>query len=84
MSVDPEKVQISINLIEPQEGDLLHVKVGGDLEDGQGPWIPGPSELEEVRKAFDRTLPEGVRLIVTHPYVDSNLIRSAPYGTHRS
>lgn len=37
-----------------------------DLGDGQGPWIPGPDELEAVRDEIDLALMSDFRLIVHH------------------
>ena len=37
-----------------------------DLGDGQGPWIPGPEEIENVRDEMDIALSSDFRLIVHH------------------
>lgn len=37
-----------------------------DLGDGQGPWIPGPEELDNVRDEMDIALSSDFRLIVHH------------------
>lgn len=37
-----------------------------DLGDGQGPWIPGPEELDSVRDDIDIALSSDFRLIVHH------------------
>lgn len=37
-----------------------------DLGDGQGPWIPGPDELDAVRDDIDIALSSDFRLIVHH------------------
>jgi hypothetical protein len=37
-----------------------------DLGDGQGPWIPGPEDLENVRDEMDIALSSDFRLIVHH------------------
>lgn len=37
-----------------------------DLGDGQGPWIPGPEEIESVRDEMDIALSSDFRLIVHH------------------
>jgi hypothetical protein len=37
-----------------------------DLGDGQGPWVPGPEELEAVRDDIDLALSSDFRLIVHH------------------
>jgi hypothetical protein len=37
-----------------------------DLGDGQGPWIPGPEEIEAVRDDVDLALSSDFRLIVHH------------------
>lgn len=46
---------------------LILAKLGiMDLGDNQGPWIPGPEELEAVRDDFDMALASDFRLIVHH------------------
>lgn len=46
---------------------LILAKLGiVDIGDGQGPWIPGPEELESVRDDFDMALASDFRLMVHH------------------
>lgn len=46
---------------------LILAKLGADdLGDGQGPWIPGPEELEAFRDDMDLALSSDFRLLVHH------------------
>jgi hypothetical protein len=46
---------------------LILAKLGAtDLGDGQGPWIPGPSELEQFRDDLDVALSSDFRVLVHH------------------
>jgi hypothetical protein len=46
---------------------LILAKLGiMDLGDGQGPWIPGPDEIDSVRDDFDIALSSDFRLLVHH------------------
>jgi hypothetical protein len=46
---------------------LILAKLGiMDLGDGQGPWIPGPEEIDSVRDDFDIALSSDFRLMVHH------------------
>lgn len=46
---------------------MILAKLGvQDLGDGQGPWIPGPAELEEFRDEMDIALASDFRLMVHH------------------
>jgi hypothetical protein len=46
---------------------LILAKLGAtDLGDGQGPWIPGPEELEQFRDDMDVALSSDFRLLVHH------------------
>lgn len=46
---------------------LILAKLGAtDLGDGQGPWIPGPSELEQFRDDLDIALSSDFRVLVHH------------------
>lgn len=57
----------SVALLKLEPGDILHVKVGvNDLGDGQGPWIPGPEEIQEARDLFADIVPKGVVVVATH------------------
>lgn len=48
-------------------GDILHVRLGyADLGDGQGPWVPSPTEILEARDDWEAVVPEGVKVIITH------------------
>lgn len=46
---------------------LILAKLGAtDLGDGQGPWIPGPDDLEQFRDDMDIALSSDFRLLVHH------------------
>lgn len=46
---------------------LILAKLGAtDLGDGQGPWIPGPEDLEQFRDDMDVALSSDFRLLVHH------------------
>jgi hypothetical protein len=46
---------------------LILAKLGAtDLGDGQGPWIPGPEDLEAFRDDMDMALSSDFRLLVHH------------------
>lgn len=46
---------------------LILAKLGAtDLGDGQGPWIPGPEDLEQFRDDMDLALSSDFRLLVHH------------------
>lgn len=46
---------------------LILAKLGiQDLGDNQGPWIPGPEEIDSVRDDFDLALSSDFRLMVHH------------------
>jgi hypothetical protein len=46
---------------------LILAKLGAtDLGDGQGPWIPGPEDLEQFRDDMDMALSSDFRLLVHH------------------
>jgi hypothetical protein len=46
---------------------LILAKLGAtDLGDGQGPWIPGPDDLEQFRDDMDMALSSDFRLLVHH------------------
>jgi hypothetical protein len=46
---------------------LILAKLGAtDLGDGQGPWIPGPEDLESFRDDMDMALSSDFRLLVHH------------------
>lgn len=50
---------------------LILAKLGAtDLGDGQGPWIPGPMELEQFRDDLDIALSSDFRLLVHHFALD--------------
>lgn len=50
---------------------LILAKLGAtDLGDGQGPWIPGPSELEQFRDDLDIALSSDFRVLVHHFALD--------------
>ena len=50
---------------------LILAKLGAtDLGDGQGPWIPGPEELEQFRDDMDLALSSDFRLLVHHFALD--------------
>lgn len=58
-----------------EDGDILHIKVGGELGDGQPPYIPDPCELDNQKAYWEKLVPDNVRVIVTHHLVDANVIR---------
>lgn len=50
---------------------MILAKLGiQDLGDGQGPWIPGPEDIESVRDDFDLALSSDFRLMVHHFGID--------------
>lgn len=50
---------------------LILAKLGTqDLGDNQGPWIPGPAELEQLRDDLDVALASDFRLLVHHFALD--------------
>lgn len=54
---------------------LILAKLGiMDLGDNQGPWIPGPEEIEAVRDDFDMALASDFRLIVHHFGLEVNSV----------
>jgi hypothetical protein len=66
--IHEEKLMASQDAIaERLYSPLILAKLGiMDLGDGQGPWVPGPEELEAVRDDFDMALASDFRLIVHH------------------
>lgn len=52
------------------EGDILLVKLGGDLNDGLPPWIPNSDDIDYTAKTFKAAVPDGVKVLVHHQLVD--------------
>jgi hypothetical protein len=50
---------------------VVHVKVGGQFDDGQPPWIPGGPELENVRNEWQEALGDEYVVIATHSFVEA-------------
>jgi NADPH:quinone reductase-like Zn-dependent oxidoreductase len=74
-----DEVLVDIQRINVKPGDVLHVKVG--IEDVGGfPWIPGPEEIESVKRELEAHLPDGVTAYVTHQGVDIDTIVSPENG----
>lgn len=74
--VDQVRIE-TVQKLELRPGDVLHITVGGDVGDGYPPWIPSPTELDQVREGWRKLLPEGVKAIVTHYLVNTTIVREA-------
>jgi len=72
MLIHEEKLLASQDAIaERLYSPLILAKLGAtDLGDGQGPWIPGPGELEQFRDDMDIALSSDFRLLVHHFALD--------------
>lgn len=46
--------------------NLVHVKLGGELGDGQPPFIPGPDDLERARSEWQEALGDRYLVVATH------------------
>lgn len=70
--IHEEKLMASQDAIaERLYSPLILAKLGAtDLGDGQGPWIPGPTELEQFRDDLDIALSSDFRLLVHHFALD--------------
>lgn len=66
--IHEEKLMASQDAIaERLYSPLILAKLGAtDLGDGQGPWIPGPDDLEQFRDDMDLALSSDFRLLVHH------------------
>lgn len=78
--MDPAALRIeTVRKLDLQPGDVIHVSVGGDLEDGAGhkvTWVPSPEELAHCALLWDQFLPDDVRAIVTNHLVEETIIQS--------
>lgn len=63
-------------MINLKAGDILHVKVGGEVGDGQ-PWIPDPQQIDDYQKAFSDNVPDGVSVVVTNHLVELTVLTRA-------
>lgn len=50
---------------------LVHVRVGGDLGDGQPPFVGSPEECESYRAEFQEALGEEYVVVATHHMVEA-------------
>jgi hypothetical protein len=61
--------------VELREGDILHIKMGiMDMGGGLPPWIPGSDEMAGTRGLWQSIVPEGVKVVVSHFGVDTQVI----------
>lgn len=62
-----------------KRGDILHIKAGiSSLDMGKGmpPWLPGDNEIEDIQKDWEAIVPEGVKVIVSHFGVHTEIIKA--------
>jgi hypothetical protein len=61
-----------------QPGDILHIKVGGDLKMDHDTvtWVPTIEELEAFAVLWHGVLPDDVGAVVTHHLVDEEIVQS--------
>ena len=64
-----------IRKLELKPRDVLQIVLGGDVGDGGMPWIPAPEDIDQARVEWEKVIPEGVNLIVTHFLVEPTIIR---------
>lgn len=55
-----------MEVIELKPGDILHVTLGGDLGDDAPFYVPTVNDFEEAQQRWERAVPDGVKVIVTH------------------
>lgn len=66
---DKKTIGLEIRKINVKPGDVLHIKVGGDIGYGM-PYIPTPEDLETIKTEVEKHLPEGVTAYVTYHLVE--------------
>ena len=72
----------TVTKLQIEPGDILHVKLGGEIGDGQPPWIPTPEDVQHCYDLWAQVLPTGTGLVVTHHLVDDTVIQKAQRVTH--
>lgn len=70
VSIDKANIELEIREINVRPGDVLHIKVGGDIGCDMPPYIPTPEDLEAIKAEVENHLPEGVTAYVTHHLVE--------------
>lgn len=68
----------TISKLEVSENNVLHVKLGGNINDGQLDWIPGPKEIEAARDEWQQVVDNlglNVKVIVTHHLTELKVIK---------
>lgn len=58
-----------------EPGDILFLRMGLDMGDGQPPWLPGTGELENAEEAFRKVVPQGVKVVAFHAGIDAEIIK---------
>lgn len=77
IEVRPEVIQVTLRKLDLKAGDILHVSVGiQDLGDGQGPWIPGPDDIEEAQVFWKEIVGPDVKVATTHFGIVPEVVRA--------
>lgn len=75
---EPTVLIETVSKLELKDGDILHVKLGGDVEDTV--WIPDPDDIEFWAKEWRHAVEAAglaVVVIVTHHLANAEVIRDA-------
>lgn len=77
---EPKVLIETVSKLELKDGDILHIKVGGDLGDDQPPWIPGPDDLDyagDLWKQATKNAGIDVQVVVSHHLMNAEVVRDA-------
>lgn len=77
-----EEIRETVEKLVVSDGDILHVKLGGEIGDGMPPWIPSDEDCEVHRQDWQdaiKYLGLNVRVVVTHHLTELKVIRPATW-----
>lgn len=57
---------VAVRHLRFRKGDILQIALGGDMGDGQPPWIPTEDDMEYARVYWNSFAPPYVKVVVTH------------------
>jgi hypothetical protein len=78
MSGTIQKLRIeTISKLALKPGELLWVKLGGEIGDGLPAYIPDANEIERAKEEIEDLVPEGVNVLVTHQFYKPSVIANA-------
>lgn len=71
-----------VETLEVSEGDLIHVKIGGDVGTNIH-YVPTAAELDLFADQFKQVVPEGVKVVVTHQLVEIVVVKTSELSNGR-